>query len=303
MLALFFMTYSSPCKINLILNLLGRRSDGFHELETVMQPVAVRDLLSFERGGNGIKLTCSDSSLPVDSRNLVYKAASSFLEKTGITDGLRIHLEKKTPVAAGLGGGSSNAGVTLRALNQLFDQPLTPAQLSVLAAKLGSDIPFFLQDGPALGTGRGEIISPLKPFACLKDIAVILVHPGFGISTPWAYQQMSNFPEAQNGVPGRASRLIQQLQSGNVAGAAKEFYNSLEAPALKKYPLLGLFQDFFREQGAIATMMSGSGSATFALMTSKGCAEDTVECFKRAFGIEFWITVAPFCGNQTDDIC
>lgn len=287
------MTLSSPCKINLVLNLLGRRPDGFHQLETVMQPVGARDFLSFERGGSGIKLTCSDPSLRADSDNLVFRAAALFLEAAGIADGIRIHLEKRLPISAGLGGGSGNAGVTLRALNDIFGRPLAQEKLSLLAAKLGSDVPFFLQDGPALGTGRGEIITPLDPFACLKGLSVILVHPGFGISTPWAYKQMDNFPDAQNGAPGRAQALIDTLRSGDLTAAAARLYNALEAPVLRKYPLLSVFQDFFRENGAIGTMMSGSGSATFALMPSSGAAETLVERFKAQFGNTYWVAVAP----------
>src|SRR5438128_1885718 len=133
----------SPCKVNLLLNILGKRADGFHELETVMYPIKVFDELSFARRGKGVQLTCSEPSLPTDSRNLVYRAAARFLEKTNIMEGVRLHLEKKIPLAAGLGGGSANAAVTLLGLNELFGAPLTPEQLEPLAASLGSDVPFF----------------------------------------------------------------------------------------------------------------------------------------------------------------
>src|SRR5205807_1515572 len=142
----------SPCKVNLLLNILGRRPDGFHELETLMHPVPLYDELNFARVPHGIQLTCNDASLPTDSRNLVYRAAAMFLEKTGITEGVKLHLEKRVPVAAGLGGGSANAAVTLLALNELFSNPLNLEQLFPLAARLGSDVPFFLQNKPALAT-------------------------------------------------------------------------------------------------------------------------------------------------------
>jgi 4-diphosphocytidyl-2-C-methyl-D-erythritol kinase len=196
-------------------------------------------------------------------------------------------------MAAGLGGGSGDAAITLVALNELFDGPLGNEKLHELAAGLGSDIPFFLQNGPALGTGRGEQIKPLTPFECLRGKSIILVHPGFGISTPWAYQQMSNFPDAQNGKPGRADRLAVLLDKGDLTSACKEFYNSLEAPALKKYPLLVVFQNFFREQGAITTLMSGSGSATFAIIESQPTAEKVLEKFKSQFGEKIWLAAVP----------
>jgi 4-diphosphocytidyl-2-C-methyl-D-erythritol kinase len=283
----------SPCKVNFLLNLLGKRADGFHELETLMHPVLVCDELTFDRKGSGIQLTCSDPSLPVNSKNLVYRAAELFLNAAKITDGVHIHLQKKVPTAAGLGGGSGDAAVTLSALNKLFSEPLQTEKLFDLAAQLGSDIPFFLQDGPAIGIGRGEKIRALKPFDCLRGKSIILVHPGFGISTPWAYQQMSNFPEAQNGKPGRADKLADLLSTGDLAVATKEFYNSLEAPALKKYPLLVIFQKFFRENGALTTLMSGSGSATFAIVESQSVAERILEKFKTQFGEKMWLAAVP----------
>ena len=135
---------SSPCKVNLLLNILGRRPDGFHELETVMHPVNLCDRLSFERAGRNVTLTCSDADLPVDSGNLVHRAATAFLEAAQISDGVRIHLEKKIPLAAGLGGGSGNAAATLLGLNELFGQLLPSEKLHELAALLGSDVSFFL---------------------------------------------------------------------------------------------------------------------------------------------------------------
>ncbi|HYG34077.1 MAG TPA: 4-(cytidine 5'-diphospho)-2-C-methyl-D-erythritol kinase [Clostridia bacterium] len=283
----------SPCKVNLLLNILGKRPDGFHELETVMHPVRVFDQLSFTRAGQGIELSCNEPSLPTDSRNLVYRAAASFLEAAGIQEGVKLHLEKKIPLAAGLGGGSGNAAVTLMGLNQLFDQPLTLEQLTPLAARLGSDIPFFLQNKPGLGVGRGEKIQSLDFFPALEGTAFVLVHPGFGIATAWAYQQLARFPEALNGRPGRAQKLISLLQTGDLKAAGKEFYNSLEAPALEKYPLLSLYQEFFRANGAAATLMSGSGSTTFAVMESLRAAEQVVEKFRARFGTTSWVAVVP----------
>lgn len=258
-----------------------------------MHPVPVCDELIFNRNGTGIHLTCSDPTLPVNSKNLVYRAAELFLNAASIRDGVRIHLEKRVPTAAGLGGGSGDAAVTLLALNELFSGALPREKLFELAASLGSDIPFFLQNNPAIGIGRGEKITALERFECLRGKSIVLVHPGFGISTPWAYQQMSNFPEAQNGRPGRADKLAALLAKGDLTGASKEFYNSLEAPALKKYPLLVVFQNFFREQGAITTLMSGSGSATFAIIDSQVRAEEIVEKFKSHFGDKMWLAAVP----------
>src|SRR5579859_5462427 len=158
------MLKKSPCKVNLLLNILGRRPDGFHELETVFQPVNLCDELTFERAGKGIALSCNEKSLPTDSDNLVFRAAEKFLAAAQISSGVKIHLEKKIPMAAGLGGGSGNAAVTLLALNELFGGPLPAGKLFEIAASLGSDVPFFLQDKPALAVGRGEQVQPLDHF-------------------------------------------------------------------------------------------------------------------------------------------
>ena len=279
---------SSPCKVNLILNILGKRADGFHELETVMQPANFCDELAFERGGAGVQLSCSDTSLPTDARNLVFRAATNFLAAANISDGVKIHLEKKIPLAAGLGGGSGNAATTLLALNELFGQPLTLAKLDELAAALGSDIPFFLYGKPALAVGRGEKVESLESFPALRGKAFFLIHPGFGIATPWAYQNLARFPAALNGEKGRAQKLISLLQTTDLKAAAKEFYNSLEAPALDKFPVLALYQEFLREQGALATLMSGSGSTTFAIAENLAAAETLTEKFKSKFGQNCW---------------
>jgi 4-diphosphocytidyl-2-C-methyl-D-erythritol kinase len=283
----------SPCKVNLLLNILGKREDGFHELETVMHPVGLNDRLSLERLARGIELTCSDTNLPTDAGNLVHRAAAAFLQAAQITDGVRLHLEKRIPLAAGLGGGSGNAATTLRGLNELFGLPLTGQKLQALAATLGSDVPFFLQARPALATGRGEIIQPLGFFPALRDTVFVLIHPGFGIATAWAYQNLVRFPAALNGQPGRAPQLITLLQSGDLAAAAAQFYNSLEAPALDKFPVLALFQEFLRTHGAAATLMSGSGSTTFALVSGRQKAETLVEAFKSKFGQMCWTAVVP----------
>ena len=283
----------SPCKVNLLLNILGRRADGFHELETVLYPIRVFDRISFTRTGRGIQLSCTVPRLPTDGRNLVHRAAAMFLEAAGIKDGVRLELEKNIPLAAGLGGGSGNAATTLLGLNELFEGPLAAEQLQRIAASLGSDVPFFLQSRPALATGRGERIEPLESFPALRDAAFLLVHPGFGIATAWAYQQLARFPHALNGRPGRAQQLIARLRTADLKAAGAEFYNSLEAPALEKYPLLALFQEFLRANGAAATLMSGSGSTTFAVVRGLDAASALADKFKAKFGATNWVAVVP----------
>lgn len=278
------MTKRSPCKVNLLLNILGKRPDGFHELETVMHPVAVEDELSFEGGGHSIQLSCNVPELPTDATNLVHKAAALFLERAEIKDGVRIHLEKKIPMAAGLGGGSGNAAITLAALNELFGKPLS--NLTELAANLGSDVPFFLQSQPALATGRGERIQPLDPFPALKGKWFLLAYPGFGVPTAWAYKNL----QAPHGKSGQAAKMIAALQGTDLKQA--QFFNSLEAPVLRKYPLLQLFQEFLKANGALAAMMSGSGSTTFAICADESQARTLEKRMQEKFG-PLWTAAVP----------
>lgn len=282
---------SSPCKVNLLLNILGRRADGFHELETLMHPIPLCDHITLEPAAQDVSLTCNHPGLPTDATNLVHRAATAFLTAAGLRSGVRLHLEKRVPMAAGLGGGSGNAATTLLGLNQLFGHPLSRERLAELAAGLGSDVPFFLQQCPALCTGRGERIESLAPFAGLRGLYMLLIHPGFGIATAWAYRELARHPAALNGHPGRARELANLLAQGNLSAAMGALYNSLEAPAFRKYPVLELYQEFLRSEGALGTLMSGSGSTTFAFTRSQAEGERLAERFKSRFGGAVWIAL------------
>lgn len=282
---------SSPCKINLLLNILGRRPDGFHELETVLQPLPVHDQLRFDKAISGVQLSCSEPSLPVDGSNLVHRAARAFLDAAAVSEGVRIHLDKRLPMAAGLGGGSANAATTLLGLNRLFGSPLTLEVLTRIATTLGTDVPFFLQEAPALGTGRGECIEPVAPLEALHGVGVLLIRPNFGISTPWAYRELARDPSALNGTPGMASALIARLRAGDLQAAASGFFNSLETPVFRKYPVLPVLKDFLLNQGAIAALMSGSGSTSFAITSSVSAAEFLRDSVLSRFGAGQWTAI------------
>jgi len=273
------LVLQSHCKVNLLLNILGKREDGFHELETIIQPVPLFDELRIELVGEGIELTCSDPRLSVGEDNLVHRAASLFLKKIE-ADGVRIHLQKILPLAAGIGAGSSNAAFTLRGLNELFDKPLNADELHEMAASLGSDVPFFLQDNPALATGRGGTVKPLEPIAALQGRGLLLIHPGFGVSTPWAYQALAAIPEAY-GHEGQAAAMLQ-------AGELNGFYNSLETPVFQKHTVLPVLKNFLTENGALVALMSGSGSTTFAITSDRPAAEALRAQYHKRFGQAGW---------------
>lgn len=290
------LTRTSPCKVNFVLNILGRRADGFHELETLFFPAPLTDLLEVESAASGIELSCSHPGLPTDASNLVHRAATSFFaaahQKAGLQGGARLRLEKRLPLAAGLGAGSANAAVTLLMLNELYGGPLAAAELDTLAAGLGSDVNFFLQPNPALAFGRGERIQPLAPFGLLRGAAMLLFHPGFGVATPWAFSALPEHPEALNGAPGRAARAAAVFAGDDRAAAGASLYNGLEAPVLTKYPILAIIQEELRACGAWGALMSGSGSTTFGLFSDRPAAERAAETVRSKFGAAGWLAIA-----------
>ena len=267
------MKQAAPAKINLYLHITGRRPDGFHELETLMVPISLGDTLDLDLIPAGIEFTCSDPALGDAKDNLATKAARLFLEEFKLATGVRIHLEKAVPVGAGLGGGSSDAAAVLLALRQLTGTKATDEKLAGLAARLGSDIPFFIYHRPAICKGRGEIIQPVA----LRDrYQGLLVHPGFGVSTPWAYKTY-----AQNPRPGEPGRTFPDFTARN----------DLEPPAFSKYPWLPVAKAWFREHPeTLDSLMSGSGSSVFALTKSDDDSTSLRQKFHAEFGAELFST-------------
>ncbi|MBC8243769.1 MAG: 4-(cytidine 5'-diphospho)-2-C-methyl-D-erythritol kinase [Verrucomicrobia bacterium] len=278
------LSRQSHCKINLLLNVTGRRADGFHELEMLMLPVPLFDRLDFELAGERIELTCNRPGIPTDAGNLVCQAAESFAAKASVSGGVRIHLEKTIPAEGGLGGGSGNAAATLLALNELHGQPLAQAALQALAAELGSDVPFFLQAEAAVAKGRGEIIEPIAPLTALDGKVLLLVRPGFGVPTPWAYRSLAQFPDAATRPLGQADELAKRLANGSLAAAAGAFYNSLEAPVFDKFPLLKLLKEHALANGAEAALLCGSGSTVFAICPDTAAAQSLGQAMESKFG-------------------
>ncbi len=256
------MTIEAPAKVNLTLRVLGRRDDGFHEIETLMAPITLADRLEVDlRSDNGIHLSCSDPSVPSDASNLAHSAVVAFMKNTGLKFGVDIHIEKNIPHGAGLGGGSSDAAAVLVALNRMLETNMPSEALERLAATMGSDIPFFIRGQPAICRGRGEIIAP---FDGLPSADILLVKPPFPISTPWAYQAWANSP--------KHSTTFQQFH-GSIP-----LMNDLESPVFSKYLLLPVLKAALCEHASIsAAMMSGSGSTIFAIL------RDSAE------GIEDWV--------------
>ncbi len=247
------MKLEAPAKINLSLKVCGKREDGFHEIETLMVSISLRDELTIEPAEvEGVALTCSDASIPSDDTNLVVRAAKLFFARTGLAPRVKINLLKRIPHGAGLGGGSSDAAATLLGLNDLFDTHFKTDALAGMAAELGSDIPFFIHRSAALCRGRGELISPVQ---FPQRLPLLLLKPPFGVPTPWAYTQWRDSVELP-GIP----YASQKFSWG-------ELTNDLERPVFQKYIFLAVLKRWLLAQPeTVGALMSGSGSTCFAVL-------------------------------------
>ncbi|WP_395746787.1 4-(cytidine 5'-diphospho)-2-C-methyl-D-erythritol kinase [Prosthecobacter sp.] len=272
------MTFHSPAKINLWLRILGKRPDGFHEVQTRLCRLALGDTVEIELRGSGreVALTCSDPTVPLDESNLAMKALRAFEKRTGRKSSWRIHLEKKIPAGAGLGGGSSNAATVLKGANELAGSPLTRAQLIELGAQIGSDVPCFILESPAAdGAGRGEQVTEVEfPW----QLPLVLIKPAFPIPTPWAYQRWAESQE----LPG-VLYAPQLCPWGAMS-------NDLERPVFEKYLMLPALKTWLLEQGEVrAALMSGSGSTMFAITESATQAVDVAEKAREWCGETTWV--------------
>jgi 4-diphosphocytidyl-2-C-methyl-D-erythritol kinase len=277
------MEFLAPAKINLSLRVLGRRDDGFHELESLMCPVSIFDTLEVTlREEGGLEFTCTDPTLPTGEENLVVRAVRLFCGTCGIEPHVRIALTKNIPHGAGLGGGSSDAATTLIALDRLFETQLSREVLATMAADLGSDIPFFIYQSAAMIRGRGERVEPVDfPHA----LPLLLIKPPFGVPTPWAYSRWRDSKEIP-GVP----YGVQQFAWG-------ELVNDLERPVFEKHLFLADLKSWLLQQPeATGALMSGSGATVFALLRDKDSAMALGEKVAREFGTDLWLCACETVG-------
>jgi len=278
------ITITAPAKINLSLRILGKRPDGFHELESLMAPIQLADTLEISHGvGKGVTLICNDPELTTGEDNLCIKAARAFRVATGLDHGISITLLKKIPHGAGLGGGSSDAAAVLKGLNKLFDHPMVHEELEQLAASLGSDVPFFLGNGPAWCRGRGEIIEYLKQDEVLPGRTLLLIKPAFPVPTAWAYKQYAE-------LAGTPSKLIEEPEQflGNIP-----IINDLESPVFEKYLLLPVLKSWLRDQSGVeSAFMTGSGSTMVAVLAPETASEEIADLKQgilSEFGETMWV--------------
>jgi 4-diphosphocytidyl-2-C-methyl-D-erythritol kinase len=265
------LSLPSFAKINWTLEVLGKRPDGYHELRTLLQTVSVADELDFELIEQGTELRCEHPQLPLDETNLICRAAQLLREATGCQQGVRVTIRKHLPLAAGLGGGSSNAAVTLLALQRLWDVRLETRDLFRLGARLGADVPFFFLGGTCLGVGRGDEVYPTTEITAAQ---LLLVNAGIAVPTREVYGNLP--PELTN--PGAVTKMPISLSTAYEAmsGLRQQtneslpvLHNDLEPPVLSRHPLLAAIKQKLQAYGARGVLMSGSGSTLFALFDSE----------------------------------
>lgn len=266
------LTMEAPAKINLGLDVLRRRPDGYHDLRMVMQTISLKDeLVLTQTEEPGIFLTVEserEGELPADNKNLAYRAAALLLREFPQPGGVRIQLKKRIPIAAGLAGGSTDAAATLLGMNRLFDLGLSLPELQKRGVTLGADIPYCLMKGTALAEGIGERLTRLpKALAC----HVLLAKPDVSVSTAWVYQ---NLHLTEDTVHPDIDEMMRCLTEGNLTKLCACLGNVLETVTIPAYPVIARIKAQMKEEGALGALMSGSGPTVFGLFDSREKAED-----------------------------
>lgn len=252
------LSFLAPAKVNLFLEVLGKRPDGYHELETLMVALDWCDRLEFHPDESGVlTLTCDDPDLSCGPDNLVIKAAETLRRNANCDGGARIHLEKRIPMQAGLAGGSSDAAATLKGLNQLWGMGLANEELARLGAEVGSDVAFFFSSGAAWCTGRGEKVQAIKLGRALD---FVIAHPGVGLSTADVFRRVSIPAKPRSG-----SELRRAVEQGDVEEIGRRLHNRLQEPAEALCPQVRALREKLESAGPVGALMTGSGSAVFAV--------------------------------------
>ena len=268
----------SPAKVNLRLEILRRREDGYHELRTILQKISLYDTLSVSlKKEKGISISTDHPRLPIGRGNLVYRAAQMILKKSEYKGGLHIDIRKEIPLGAGLGGGSSNAATTLKALDQLLEIGLPTKELMKMGLGIGADVPFFFLDGAAIAAGVGERLKKIE----LPDLSYVLINPNFEVSTRWAYQ---NFILTKRHFHFNLQGFVKTPE-----GISRLLWNDLEGVVSHKYPQIEGMKKMLLSAGALGALMTGSGPTVFGLFSGKREADKAFKKLEHKVRRSGWI--------------
>ena len=264
-------------KINLGLDVVRRREDGYHEVRMVMQTIHLYDRLEMEKTATqGIELSTNLSYLPVNENNLVYRAGKLLMDEFGITEGIKVYLNKRIPVAAGMAGGSTDAAAMLYGMNELFELGLSREQLMERGARIGADVPYCLMRGTALAEGIGEILTPLAP---MVKCPVLIAKPAISVSTSFVYQNLKLDADTKHP---DIDRLIRDIRKQDLGAIAGDMGNVLESVTIPNYPVIAQIKEQMMDSGAINAMMSGSGPTVFGLFEEEETAQAAYQKMKES---------------------
>lgn len=266
------ITMYSYGKINLGLDVLYKRQDGYHEINTIMQQISLKDTLIIEENKDDIILKSNKNNLPLDSTNLMYKAWEKLREKTNTKKGVKISLDKQIPIAAGLAGGSSNAAAVLRGLNSLWDLKLSEEELRRIGVEIGADVPYCIMGGTAYAEGIGERLTKLKSFS---GKSVLLVNPGIEVSTEYVYKNL----EIKKSPKVNMKNIIKYIEKDDILSLGENIENIMEDVVMKKHPIIEEIKRDMKNCGAVGALMSGSGPTVFGLFDDK----DKLDYCKKEF--------------------
>lgn len=275
------MRIKAYAKINISLDIIGKREDGYHLLEMIMQSIDLYDELNIEKQNKDITIKCNKPYVPTDERNLAYKAAKLFIEKYQISSGVTININKNIPVCAGLAGGSTDGAAVLKAMNKIFDIHASDEELMELGLQLGADVPYCIKGGTALCRGIGEEVTKLKDF---KDKILVLVKPPFGVSTKSVYQE---FDLSKARSHPNTDVLVKAIEENDLRLVANNMKNLLENVTLRKHKILINIKEEMKNSGSIGTMMSGSGPTVFAFFDDMLKAQKCFEKMKSKYNDVF----------------
>lgn len=254
----------SFAKINLSLDIVNKRSDGYHNIETIMQEIELKDQVLIEPRSKGLKIESNNRQMPRDESNLVYKAWERMKEASGLEKGAYIYIDKNIPLSSGLAGGSSNCAATLKGLNELWNLNYSLEKLQEIGVAIGADVPFCLQGGTVLAKGIGERIQVLPAY---KDKKILLANPGISISSQKVYENLNIGRDKRTT---KIDKIAEKIKHGQIESTYAKFYNIMEDLVFEKYPLVGDIKTTMLEYGAQASLMSGSGSTVFGIFENEG---------------------------------
>lgn len=272
-------------KINLGLDVIRRREDGYHEVKMIMQNIGIHDELTFQKQAEGITLKIDCIDLPTDGNNLIYKTAKLIKEEYGITEGVCINLKKRIPIAAGLAGGSTDAAAVFKGMNELFGLGMTEEKMCELGVRIGADVPYCIMGGTAIAEGIGEKLTPLPD---APNAVVLIAKPDINVSTKDVYQNL-NVPELKvhPDIDGMTKAIIRH----DLDGVIERMDNVLESVTVRMYPVIDEIKDFMKEHGALRAMMSGSGPTVFGIYTNQAQAADAyMELKKTGLAKDIFVT-------------